>query len=71
MRLCAQGTIHSIPEAVLSGARQMAAVEIMSEPKVRDMVRHAFIETAVFSTGAQGTVCALEFETCYIRGVWE
>ena len=49
----------------------MAAVEIMSEPKVRDMVRHAFIETAVFSTGAQGTVCALEFETCYIRGVWE
>lgn len=38
------------PEAVLKGARHMAAVEISCEPCIRKYVRRAFMDKAVVST---------------------
>ncbi len=49
---CAQGTSFDTPEAVLRGASQMAAAELVAEPILREFVRAAFSETATVSTGA-------------------
>ncbi|KAL2645408.1 hypothetical protein R1flu_012995 [Riccia fluitans] len=38
------------PMSVLKGARHMAAVEISTEPAVRDYLRHVYMEKAVVST---------------------
>ncbi|BBN03708.1 transcription elongation factor SPT6 [Marchantia polymorpha subsp. ruderalis] len=38
------------PLSVLKGARHMAAVEISTEPAVREYVRHVYLEKAVIST---------------------
>ncbi|XP_020528358.1 transcription elongation factor SPT6-like [Amborella trichopoda] len=44
------GIDFSSPQAVLKGARQMAAIEIFSEPSVREYVRNVYMEYALVST---------------------